>query len=166
MLAREKGRPSGTGAALQLPLCALGSSSSPLLVPGLGSPRRDGGHSVPGGSGSLHYPPAAGLPASGLVPAPDSSREGQRGGEGPASSGPLRRGGGRRPLWGHRGRSLGPGGGVFTLRTGRPMGDCCPRLVLASATERVLEDEARAALALLREELQISLPLDKHAGPI
>ena len=39
---------------------------------------------------------------------------------------------GRREEWVvGAGRWLGPGGGVFGVRTGRPMGDCCPRLVVA-----------------------------------
>lgn len=54
LLAREQGCPWGSGTALHLPWCALGSS--PLLVPGLGSPQRDSGHSVPGGPGSIHAP--------------------------------------------------------------------------------------------------------------
>ena len=51
LLAREKGCPSGTGTAPQLSVCAWGSS--PLLVPGQGSPRWDSSHSVAGGLGSL-----------------------------------------------------------------------------------------------------------------
>ena len=95
-LAREKGCPSGSGSAVEVPLCALGCS--PVVVAGVGSPDWASGQSVPGGSGSLRQPRRAGLPASGIVRAGGSSREGQRGGEGLASCGLLRRGEGRSRL--------------------------------------------------------------------
>ena len=96
LLAREKGCPSGSGTAVKVPLCALGCS--PVVVAGLGSPEWASGQSVRGGSGSLRQPRRAGLPASGMVRAGASSRAGQRGGEGLASCGLLRRGDGRSGL--------------------------------------------------------------------